>query len=211
MYNVSQPHKMVFLVFTLFEEVTFFLYYAGMLVMMLMWMYNNVISRLSPPTALQRVKEFTEASGFPCPSHPTPMSKEASLFLTKMILDEVLEFLVPLMTAAEAKQTLRELVADAKVEELYQHGQKVDSTTVLTEQMDALIDVQYYMLNAACKHGMNIDHVFDLVHAANMAKRDPMTGQFIKRDDGKILKPDGWKEPDVKGEVVRQCSLGSWM
>lgn len=49
-----------------------------------------------------------------------------------------------------------------------------------------------------------------MVHAANMAKRDPSTGQFIKRADGKIIKPEGWKAPDVEGEIIRQDVEGSF-
>eukprot|EP00961_Rhodomonas_salina_P176604 2380272-Rhodomonas_salina.2 len=96
-------------------------------------------------------------------------------------------------------------------------------TTCGGRQADALIDVYYYSLNAAAKKGMNISAVFDIVHAANMAKRDPATGKFIKRDDGKIIKPDGWKvrcclfckaqlqsAPDVEAEISRQLEEGAW-
>ena len=50
--------------------------------------------------------------------------------------------------------------------------------------------------------------MFDIVHGANMAKRDPSTGKFLKRDDGKIIKPAGWQPPDVKAEIVRQMTHG---
>ena len=51
--------------------------------------------------------------------------------------------------------------------------------------------------------------IFDVVHAANMAKRDPTTGKFIRReDDGKIIKPAGWQPPDVTAEIKRQISVG---
>ena len=46
--------------------------------------------------------------------------------------------------------------------------------------------------------------------AANMAKRNPTTGKFEKRADGKIIKPPGWKAPDVEGEMARQFKEGSW-
>jgi len=49
-----------------------------------------------------------------------------------------------------------------------------------------------------------------VVHAANMAKRNPATGKFEKRADGKIIKPPGWKAPDVEGEMGRQFREGSW-
>jgi hypothetical protein len=72
------------------------------------------------------------------------------------------------------------------------------------------VDVYYYSLNAACKKGVNISTVFDIVHGANMAKRDPATGQFIKREDGKIIKPEGWQGPDIKQEIARQMEHGSF-
>jgi len=78
------------------------------------------------------------------------------------------------------------------------------------DQTDALVDVYYYSQNAACKKGMNMSAVFEMVHAANMAKRDPATGEFLKRADGKIIKPAGWKAPDVEGEIVRQHKEGSF-
>jgi len=78
-------------------------------------------------------------------------------------------------------------------------------------QADALVDVYYYSQNAACKKGLNISAVFDIVHGANMAKRDPATGEFIKRADGKIIKPAGWQSPDVEGEIVRQAREGSFV
>ena len=43
-----------------------------------------------------------------------------------------------------------------------------------------------------------------------MAKRDPETGNFIKRADGKIIKPKGWKPPNVEEEIVRQYMEGSF-
>ena len=100
--------------------------------------------------------------------------------------------------------------------------------------------VYYYSLNAMCKKGINMSALFDIVHAANMAKRDPATGQFLKRkfnkskkkeqkhflkrffsicplkkncfrgDDGKIIKPAGWKPPNVEAEIERQMKQGSF-
>ena len=59
----------------------------------------------------------------------------------------------------------------------------------IADQADALIDVYYYSQNAACKKGINLSSIFGMVHAANMAKRDPISGTFLKREDGKIIKP----------------------
>lgn len=48
------------------------------------------------------------------------------------------------------------------------------------DQADAILDSYYYSLNAAAKAGINISSLFDIVHAANMAKRDPESGEFLK-------------------------------
>jgi predicted HAD superfamily Cof-like phosphohydrolase len=41
--------------------------------------------------------------------------------------------------------------------------------------------------------------VFDEVHASNMTKLDPITKKPIRRADGKIIKPNGWMPPNIKG------------
>merc|ERR1711904_190637 len=69
---------------------------------------------------------------------------------------------------------------------------------------------EYYMLNCAAKKGFNMSSIFGVVHAANMAKRNPETGRFEKNADGKVIKPPGWKPPDVEGELARQVTEGSW-
>jgi predicted HAD superfamily Cof-like phosphohydrolase len=32
----------------------------------------------------------------------------------------------------------------------------------------------------------------------NFAKIDPVTGKVRKREDGKVLKPEGWKAPNLE-------------
>jgi len=33
---------------------------------------------------------------------------------------------------------------------------------------------------------------------------------FLCREDGKIIKPAGWKAPDVEAEISRQLRDGAW-
>ena len=37
-----------------------------------------------------------------------------------------------------------------------------------------------------------------------MNKKDPITNSFIRREDGKIMKPIGWKQPDIVSEIKRK-------
>ena len=81
---------------------------------------------------------------------------------------------------------------------------------LIGEQGDAFVDIWYYSLNCMAKKGVNLSKIFNLVHAANMDKKDPKTGKFIKRSDGKILKRKGWLPPNVGDEIKRQITHGSW-
>lgn len=161
------------------------------------------------------VREFTAGAGQPVPNHPIPMTAPQVDFITKMVLDEVMELLATVYPPAVAKAKLVEMIQQSK--DLPQEDFSAQPTEELkglhmaAAQADAMVDVYYYMQNAACKQGMNLSSIFDIVHGANMAKRDPKTGEFIKRADGKIVKPEGWQAPDVEGEIIRQSREGSFV
>lgn len=59
-----------------------------------------------------------------------------------------------------------------------------------------LADIIYIVCGTAVSYGIPLDKVFDEVHRSNMAKL--VDGKPVRRDDGKILKPEGWTPPDVK-------------
>jgi len=153
------------------------------------------------------VKQFTVEAGGTCPDSPRVMKDKEVEFITKMIIDEVLELLATKMGPAEAKELMINLVQNAK--EVPQ-VQVDDEFELIGEQGDAFVDIWYYSLNAAAKAGINLSKIFGKVHAANMAKKDPATGKFIKRSDGKIIKPKGWTAPDIGAEIRRQMEEGSW-
>merc|ERR1719473_997632 len=159
----------------------------------------------------EAVREFTFESGKPTPETPEVMSEDEVHFISKMILDEVLELWATLKTAEEAKAALNGILekAEALQKEEYSADEEGQIKQVAA-QADALVDIEYYMLNTAAKKGFNMSAIFGVVHAANMAKRNPETGRFEKRADGKIIKPPGWMPPDVEGEVARQFAHGSW-
>ena len=125
-----------------------------------------------------------------------------------------MELLATLWEPQEAKKILKTMIDESKdlPKEDYS-GYKTEEEKDLAkaaDQADALVDVYYYSLNAAAKKGLNLSSVFKLVHKANMDKRDPATGKFIKRADGKIIKPEGWTAPNVLQEIKRQNTEGSF-
>ena len=69
----------------------------------------------------------------------------------------------------------------------------------LIEVLDALADQLYIIFGTICKHGLqnHIEKAFDLVHENNMSKLGP-DGEAVIREDGKIIKPEGFKKVELK-------------
>jgi len=66
----------------------------------------------------------------------------------------------------------------------------------LVEVADALADIIYIACGTAVSYGIPLDDVFAEVHRSNMAKL--VDGKVLRREDGKIQKPEGWTPPDIR-------------
>jgi predicted HAD superfamily Cof-like phosphohydrolase len=150
----------------------------------------------------QKVAEFTSGSGTFVPKVPELMNEEETLFVIKMMLDEIMELGATVLGSANVKDKMIKMIVDSK--DINLPISEMSTNELIGEQADAFIDIYYYMQNASCKKGINLSKVFELVHEANMNKRFP-DGTFHKREDGKVIKPPGWVSPDITGEIVRQC------
>ncbi len=152
------------------------------------------------------VREFTHESGFDTPDHPRPFTTAETLFLVKMLIDETMELLATALPRDQAIEYATACVTGGARDFLNLKGSELAA-----EQVDALGDMYYYAQNASVKAGMNLSSAFRVIHAANMAKRDPITGNFKRREDGKIIKPPGWTPPDMTKEIERQLEVGSFV
>jgi len=65
----------------------------------------------------------------------------------------------------------------------------------LLKVIDALQDLKYVIYGYELRLGISSEEHFAEVHAANMRKLGP-DGKPIRREDGKIIKPEGWTGPD---------------
>ena len=65
------------------------------------------------------------------------------------------------------------------------------------EQLDALIDILVVTMGAIRAGGFDGEGAWREVMATNFAKIDKDTGKVRKREDGKVLKPEGWKAPEL--------------
>ena len=108
----------------------------------------------------------------------------------------------PILMNKDRVDFIRQMVSD-EMDEL-------DDAQTVVDQADALVDAIYYICDTAVRHGMNLDKLFDIVHGANMTK--VINGKVLRRDDGKIMKPENWQPPEPKlaTEIRRQSDEGSF-
>ena len=72
------------------------------------------------------------------------------------------------------------------------------------ETLDALTDILVVTIGAIHSMGADGDGAWNEVMRTNFAKIDQETGKVRKREDGKVLKPEGWKPPDLAPFVLKK-------
>ena len=72
------------------------------------------------------------------------------------------------------------------------------------EQLDALIDIMVVTVGAVQSLGADGEGAWKEVMSTNFAKIDSLTGRVRKREDGKVLKPLGWKPPELSKYINRE-------
>jgi len=93
---------------------------------------------------------------------------------------------------------LRCRLIQEELDELYTAYQAYN----MVEVADAIADLLYVVLGAACASGIDIEPIFDEVHRSNMSK-------FIdghRREDGKWVKGPSYTPANIKPLLEAQCS-----
>lgn len=91
------------------------------------------------------------------------------------------------------ERMLRMRLVDEEIREL--HHAHWDSNIV--EIADAIADAIYVLCGMAVSYGIPLNEVWNEIQRSNMAKVG-VDGKVRYRNDGKVLKPDGWTPPDIK-------------
>lgn len=65
------------------------------------------------------------------------------------------------------------------------------------ETLDALTDILVVTIGAIHSLGADGEGAWKEVMSTNFAKIDRETGKVRKREDGKVLKPQGWTPPEL--------------
>lgn len=71
------------------------------------------------------------------------------------------------------------------------------------DQLDALIDILVVTIGAIHSMGADAEGAWREVMRSNLSKINPDTGKVNKREDGKVLKPEGWTPPNLKPYLER--------
>lgn len=87
------------------------------------------------------------------------------------------------------------------VREEFEELKKAHEAGDVVEVADALADLIYVTVGLGITYGIPLEEVFAEVQRTNMAKFPG--GKVIRREDGKVLKPEGWKSPDIVGILER--------
>lgn len=102
---------------------------------------------------------------------------------------------------SRARKKLRQNLLEEEVKELK------DANNVL-DVADAICDILYITLGTAHEHGLSdrLVMLFDEVHSSNMSKMGE-DGKAIFREDGKVLKPESYRAPNLRPIIERDFSV----
>jgi predicted HAD superfamily Cof-like phosphohydrolase len=75
------------------------------------------------------------------------------------------------------------------------------------EMLDALIDMLVVTIGAIHSMGADAEGAWKEVMRTNFAKIDHETGKVRKREDGKVLKPQGWTPPNLRSYINKEESI----
>ena len=106
----------------------------------------------------------------------------------------------PPFNADESDQSrLYKKLIDEEYEEFIEAWEANDDT----EKLDACFDMIWVIVGYARSRGWDLDAAWVEGAKSNLSKIDPTTGLVRRRpEDGKILKPEGWQEPNFKQFVA---------
>jgi predicted HAD superfamily Cof-like phosphohydrolase len=156
------------------------------------------VERLRASTIRAQVSEFHRAFGQDIGDKPAvPSDEEVIQLRVNLIGEEFCEMLEAIFGEHEEIEFIRESIA-------YLVEHEVDREAVdMPELAHALADLDYVVEGTRLAFGFDGGPIAAIIHANNLSKLGP-DGKPLKRADGKAIKPDSWRPPDVAGELRRQ-------
>jgi len=87
---------------------------------------------------------------------------------------------------------------------IHEEFNELVASSTKVDDLDALIDILVVTIGAINSLGANAESAWQEVMRTNMAKIDSVTGKVLRREDGKILKPEGWKPPNLEPFIYKE-------
>ncbi len=82
------------------------------------------------------------------------------------------------------------------IQEEYTELMDAEAVSDDAEICDACFDLMWVLVGYMKSRGWDCEKIWDEGAQSNLSKIDPVTLRVKRREDGKILKPEGWKPPD---------------
>jgi predicted HAD superfamily Cof-like phosphohydrolase len=101
------------------------------------------------------------------------------------------------MTACDQSVTGDQDQFDMYIRLIGEEFQELQDADTDVDTLDALIDILVVTVGAIHSMGADAEGAWIEVMRSNFAKIDPASGKVLKRADGKVLKPEGWKPPEL--------------
>ena len=71
------------------------------------------------------------------------------------------------------------------------------------EEIDACFDMIWVIIGYMLSRGWDCNKIWDEGALSNLRKIDKETRKVLKREDGKVLKPEGWQPPNFSKFVKK--------
>jgi len=164
----------------------------------------STFQQVSEFTALRLNAGKTKEEFVQLPTKPTLLSEKDVRKFIGLCTSELIELARTVTNSnAEATEFVRNCVGmdPSANEPVFK-----DDIDLLSEQIDSVVDLNYYSHDLSAGHGFPIDEAFAEVQRANMSKIFP-DGTFHLKEVApgifKVEKPPSWTPPDIRSVVEK--------
>ncbi|WP_158608005.1 hypothetical protein [Nocardia panacis] len=159
---------------------------------------------MTTPNLLKGVETFMAAAEQPIPTKPAVPPTRILAARLLMLFEEFDELLIALGIEAVDVETAHGSRDGAEwLAGLLEDGWRTGKGPDLVEMVDAFLDMAVVAYGGSLETaGLAGTHAAAAeVTRSNLAKILP-DGTCLKREDGKVLKPEGWTPPDIGGALT---------
>jgi Cof subfamily protein (haloacid dehalogenase superfamily) len=153
-----------------------------------------------------KVRDFHAAFDKYIQVKPIAYDAKHASFRSGFKAEEIVEFLHA--TSNNQPEVFQALVDELKLDidkaKLKIEANEKHTEDVMTEQVDALVDLLYFTYGSFVLMGVDPSEIFEVVHLANMGKLWEDGTARYDRVTHKILKPEGWEEKYAPERKIKE-------